>query len=295
MRDGARRGRRLVAVAAFALVALTALPAPAAEDVTAATLRELAARAERDPGARQELAKVRRVDGRPVDLATALRGGSEDEQRSRLRTLARGAPGSGAAPSAAAARDDARRILDSRRFKPAKTPRPFRGVLRKLAEWLRPVTRPLGRLWVNITQPRLGMALPAGVLLAVCVVVAVRMVRRRTEAALGGPGGSRHRRHGLDPDALDQQAATAEADGDYDTALRLRFRAGLLRLDAAGAVKLRPSLTTGELTRRVRSAELHELAATFEAVAYAGEHADAEDVAAARSRWPRVLEQAGRR
>ena len=42
----------------------------------------------------------------------------------------------------------------------------------------------------------------------------------------------------------------AERRGEHELALRLRFRAGLLRLDERGAIELRPSLPTGEVVAR---------------------------------------------
>lgn len=298
--------RRLAgALAALAVVlAVTAAPAPAAEDVTSDELRELARRAEHDFAARRELSEVRRVDGRPVDVPTALAGADEREQRARLRTLAEGAvptERTGAAPSQsqADAREDARRILEGRRYNAAEPPRPLRGVLRELGEWLRALTRPLTNLWSDLGGvPAPLQGLLAVVVLAAAVVAATRLVRRRTAEAVGEEEGRRRRGDrgaSLDPDVLEREADHAEGRGDLDTALRLRFRAGLVRLDAAGAIKLRPSLTTGEVRRHVRSDPLHELTAAFESVAYAGEPAGPDDVAAARRDWPRVLAEVGRR
>lgn len=297
--------RRLAgALAALAvLLAVAATPAPAADDVTAGELQELARRAEHDPAARRALAEVRRVDGRPVDLSTALGGADEDEQRARLRTLAEGVvptEGAGTSPSSsqAEARADARRILDGGRYNAAEPPRPLRGVLRKLGEWLRAVVRPIADRWPDVGVPAALQGLLAVVVLAGAVVVATRLVRRRTAEAVGEEEGRRRRGDrgaSLDPDVLEREADHAERRGDLDAALRLRFRAGLVRLDAAGAIKLRPSLTTGEVRRHIRSEALQELTAAFEAVAYAGEPADADDVAAARREWPRVLAEVGRR
>ena len=298
--------RRLAgALAALAvLLVVTAAPAPAAEEVTRVELRDLARRAEHDPAARRELAEVRRVDGRPIDLSTALAGADETEQRARLRTLAEGAApteGAGAAPSQtqAEAREDARRILDGRRYNAPEPPRPLRGVLRKLGEWLRALVRPIADRWPDIGGvPAPVQGLLAAAVLAVAVVVATRLVRRRTAQAVGEEEGRRRRGDrgvALDPDVLEREADHAERRGDLDTALRLRFRAGLVRLDAAGAIKLRPSLTTGEVRRHVRSDALRELTAAFEAVAYAGDPAGPDDVAAARREWPRVLAEVGRR
>lgn len=297
----------VAALAALVLVlvpAVTAAPAPAAQDVTAGELRELARRAEHDPAARRELAEVRRVDGRPVDVATALSGADETEQRARLRTLVEGVAPTDAVPAQPSsqwqrdARDDARRILDGRRYNAPEPPRPLRGLLRKLGEWLRALTRPLANLWPDIGGvPAPLQGLLAAAVLAAAVAVATRLVRRRTAEAVGEDGRRRRGDRGasLDPDVLEREADAAEGRGDLDTALRLRFRAGLVRLDTAGAIKLRPSLTTGELRRHVRSDTLHELTAAFEAVAYAGEPAGPDDVAAARREWPRVLAEVGRR
>jgi hypothetical protein len=96
----------------------------------------------------------------------------------------------------------------------------------------------------------------------------------------------------LDPDQLERDAASAEAAGDLDQAIRLRFRAGLLRLDRVGAIRFRPSLTSSQVARTLRSHDFEELAATFDAVAYGGRAADVTDVTDARDRWPRVLTEA---
>lgn len=292
--------KRLLGLAAFAFLLITAAPAHAAADgeVTGAELRRLAAQAEHDPDARRALAEVRLVDGRPVDLRPALDTDDEDAVRSRLRTLVSDT-GAGTGTSApvdrAEARDDARRILDGRDFKPAKVPRPFRGALRQLGEWLRPVFEPIGR-WL---QSRTGDDGPLYILflvaLGAAVVVARRMVHRRTRAAVASAGGGRRGRASHDdPDALETEADAAEQAGDFDRAVRLRFRAGLLRLDRAGAVEVGPTLTTGQLTRRVPSEALRGLAATFDEVAYGGRPAGPDDLDAARRQWPRALEEAGK-
>ena len=56
-----------------------------------------------------------------------------------------------------------------------------------------------------------------------------------------------------DPAALERDADRAAAAGEWETAVRLRFRAGLLRLDARELIEYRPSLTTGEVADAVGS------------------------------------------
>jgi hypothetical protein len=95
-----------------------------------------------------------------------------------------------------------------------------------------------------------------------------------------------------DPRSLDRRADAAEAAGDLEAALRLRFRAGLLRLDAHGAIVFRPSISTHEVRRKLGSDDFDALAAAFDDIVYGGREASADDVDAARERWPRVVERA---
>lgn len=190
------------------------------------------------------------------------------------------------------ARDQAREILGGRRYKPADVPRPFEGAL----EWLGDRLRPIGDFFSRITESLPGKIALAAVLAGVVAVVALLVARRRTAAsATGGPGRRRSSDERADPGRLEREADAAERRGDLDVALRLRFRAGLLRLDRAGAIHFRPSITTGQVARRLRLPSFDDLAITFDAVAYGGRHASATDLQSARAEWPRVLERAAPR
>ena len=87
-------------------------------------------------------------------------------------------------------------------------------------------------------------------------------------------------------------ADDAERNDDLERAVRLRFKAGLLRLGTHGAITYRPSVTTGEVRASLDSATFEELAGTFERVAYGGREAGQPDVDAARREWPQVLHEA---
>ena len=190
------------------------------------------------------------------------------------------------------ARDQAREILGGRRYKPADVPRPFEGAL----EWLGDRLRPIGDFFSRITESLPGKIALAAVLAGVVAVVALLVARRRTAAsATGGPGRRRSSDERADPGRLEREADAAERRGDLDVALRLRFRAGLLRLDRAGAIHFRLSITTGQVARRLRLPSFDDLAITFDAVAYGGRHASATDLQSARAEWPRVLERAAPR
>jgi Domain of unknown function (DUF4129) len=98
-----------------------------------------------------------------------------------------------------------------------------------------------------------------------------------------------------DPAALEHEAVEAERAGDLERAVRLRFRAGLLRLGDRGFIEYRPSLTTSEVRTLLGSETFDELARTFEHVTYGRRAAAAPDVADARAKWPRVVEEGPRR
>ena len=94
-----------------------------------------------------------------------------------------------------------------------------------------------------------------------------------------------------DPRALDRRAEAAEEAGDLEAALRLRFRAGLLRLDERGAIDFRASLSTSEVRHTLDSDAFDALAATFDDVVYGGRTASPDDLAEARETWPRIVER----
>ena len=189
------------------------------------------------------------------------------------------------------ARDDVRDILSDRKFRSEPVPRPLRGPL----EWLGDRVKWLAEAVADALRAIPG---PTWVALAVLVAVLLGLLVARLAGRPGGrllarsPSGGAPVAESDDPDALEAAAAEAEARGDYSTALRLRFRAGLLRLDERGAITFRPSLTTGEVRRLLGSATFDDLASTFEEVAYGGRSAEPVDVAGARDGWPRLLRDA---
>jgi hypothetical protein len=193
-----------------------------------------------------------------------------------------------------AARRDARSILGERRFRPAHVPRPFAGVLRWLGRQLEPIGRalsPVGRFFQTV---------PGLVVLTVLVVGAAAafawfLAGRRSATSRRSGVRRRDAVHVDDPAVLERAAAAAERDGDYATAVRLRFRAGLLRLDAAGAITLGPSSTSGQVARRIRLRDFDDIARDFELVAYGDRPADTALAGATRERWSRVLAEVGSR
>jgi hypothetical protein len=186
-----------------------------------------------------------------------------------------------------AARDQARQVLEGDRYRSRKVPRPLEGVLRWIGERVQDVLEPVGDL---LSTPA-GMALGLIVVVGGTTALVVALVRRRTRVA---EQASRQRLGGrrVDPAALDAEADRAEADGDLDGAVRLRFRAGIARLEQAGVVPARADATTARLVDRVAVPAFAPLARSFDEVAYGGRAATTDDVASARRDWPAVVREA---
>ena len=281
---------RLAAAAAVAL-ALLPVSAAGAADATPAELRELAARAATDEAALAELRGIDSVGGNPVDLEAALAGAEGDELENRLEALAEGAGGTAAAPGAA--REEAADILAERRFRETGPPRPFHRFLVWLGDLLEPLARPFRWLasWVpggeSVLWTLLGL-----LVIAAAAGFAVWLGRRR-----GGTVAERLARARaepeLDPRELERRADRAEERGELELALRLRFRAGLVRLARLRAVPRPETLTNRRLVQLLHSEQFTGLARTLDEVVYGGRPASPADLDAAKTGWPRVLAGAG--
>jgi hypothetical protein len=191
------------------------------------------------------------------------------------------------------AREQARHILHERRFRGTALPRPFHGALSWIGRHLHFVARAWDWLAVRVGgAPTLWVILGA-LVIALAVWFGSRLAGRRTEVEAGVLARpARGRRE--DPDELDRLADEAERRGDLEVALRLRFRAGLLRLGRANAVQLRPSLRTREARRALRNPRFDRLARDFDEVVYGRRPPSAADVDAARSEWPELLAEVRR-
>jgi hypothetical protein len=192
------------------------------------------------------------------------------------------------------ARDAARKILSGSRFQSRSAPRPLRGPLQWIGDRLQTLGDWIGKVFSYLPG---WMWLAFGVIAVAAIVTRVVLSAKARRVTIGhdGTGGAFGDDGPEDPDALEREADAAERDGDLARAVRLRFRAGLIRLGDRGAITYRPSVTTGEVRRVLGSDAFDELARTFEGVAYGGEAAAQPDVDAARRTWPRVLDEAARK
>lgn len=196
-----------------------------------------------------------------------------------------------------AARDRARDIVDG--FRPKDPPRPFRGAL----DWIGDRFEQLGRLlrspfrWLFETAgDGLGWLIVGAAFAAVVAMIAssvrhgtLRRVMHRTSAA------ARSARTRTSPEDLEAAAVEAAARGEFDVAVRLRFEAGLQRLDRdARAIVYTSSIATSEVRQLIEQPTFDQLADRFERVAYRQDPAAASDDVDARRDWPHVVESAKR-
>ena len=196
-----------------------------------------------------------------------------------------------AQPDASASRAQAREILQERRFRGSDVPRPFAGLVRWLGERLQPITDFIDDLALDTPGGRpIFFSLLGGLVLLVAALLARGSIRRRAAAVARAARARAPDRE--DPATLERDADRAAAAGEWETAVRLRFRAGLLRLDARELIEYRPSLTTGEVAEEIFSPAFDRIGADFDEIAYGGRAAQAADEAASREGWQRVLSEA---
>ncbi len=190
----------------------------------------------------------------------------------------------------------ARQILAEARFHDPPLPRPLKRPLQWLSDRLRPVGRGLSDAFVVLARllpggSVTGWVVLGGVVFGLAVVAAGRLARRRVGAiearrvAAAAPGER-------DARLLEREADEAEGAGDFGRAVRVRFRAGLLRLDAVRVLRFDPSLTTGAVAIRLRSATFDAMALRYDEITYGRREPQADDARVAREGWERILKEA---
>jgi hypothetical protein len=181
--------------------------------------------------------------------------------------------------------------LRESRFHQSGLPRPLYGIFRVLGGWLAPVGNWLSSVVSDVVR-FLADNLEVAAILALVVVLlgamsAVSLRRRRVLRRMVTRVGLAA---GEDPFELRRLAEQAEVAGDGAAAVRLYFRAGVLRLQRGGRLPDRASLTIGEARRRMRSADFEVAAQSFESVVYGLRPATATDVRSTKQAWLEPLD-----
>jgi hypothetical protein len=204
-------------------------------------------------------------------------------------------------PAAQLARERATHILSQRRFRGVSLPHPLTGFLNTIGHWFSPIGRwlaPIGCLVSRIAAAvsgngALGWSL-FGVVLLLVLAVAVRIAGQRAARA-GRADGALGASDVEDWRSLEAQALAAHAAGDDDRAFRLRFRAGLVRLEATGMLQRSRTMTARQLSMTLGSADFDALAARHEEVAFAAAHASSAELDSAAHTWESLAGLAKRR
>jgi hypothetical protein len=203
------------------------------------------------------------------------------------------------------ARNQAREILSRPPFhtRGQSSFHPLAGALHRIGHWLDDLFGPIGR-WIedHLLQPTAhGFKLAFGgwwpyaagaIAVAAGALAAYLLTKRRARrSAVSSAGGAWHGPQEEDADELEREAAEAERQSELERAIRLRFRAGLVRLEHQGVIEHRDVLTTQQLKRTVNSVTFAGLATDLERIVYGGSTATTESVAAARDGWRRVPDE----
>ncbi len=194
------------------------------------------------------------------------------------------------------ARDAAREILGRPEFRPERTPKPLAGPLRwigdrldGIADWIGNAIDDTFRWIFELLPGAWGTAVGIAICVAVAALVMWLIGRNRTSRHRAASATAPAARHAEDPRALEREADAATQAGQYSLAVRLRYRAGLIRLDRAAVIDLRPWNTSATLTRRLDSRRFDRLTDTFDAVVYGDQAATNAEAATARTEWPELL------
>jgi hypothetical protein len=194
---------------------------------------------------------------------------------------------------AALARGQARAILNEARFRNGSIPRPLHGLLHTVGKALESPLQILDELVSRVGDVMPGgtvtvWALLAAAVLALSALLAARGARRALREPYG-PGALAGTGPPLRANDLERDATAAQAEGRHADAVRLRFRAGLMRLAERELVEAAPSMLNAEVSRALRSESFDRLALRFEEIAYGGRDAHEEDVLASRRDWGDLL------
>lgn len=170
------------------------------------------------------------------------------------------------------------------------------GVLERLFDWLSglfdftPPSPELGGPQVGGFEfLRTGLIIVAVLLLvawATSFVIRQRSAIRATERSMFGSTGR------TSIAELERLASAAAQRGAYGDSLRLRFEAGLARLERKGTLSHPETRSSGEVAETLHLPEFDQVAETFDAVVYGGREAGAADATFAAQTWPAIVAQA---
>lgn len=169
--------------------------------------------------------------------------------------------------------------------------------------WWTRVVDVLERAWVRFIEwvtaiseyvggPVVMALLVGGMLILTAVLITANLGKRRAQRIDDRLRREHEAARGMDPVELELRADSAEVEGNHALAMRLLFQAGLIRLDRAGLIDLRPGTTSGTVAESLGSSEFDHVAERFDAVVYGDRPASADDPDRVRSLFSSLLEGA---
>jgi hypothetical protein len=205
------------------------------------------------------------------------------------------------------ARRQAAKILSGPPYthKPGRLPNPLGGVLRAIGRvFVWALGHPSRWLWRHLLEPSLrfssswlgagGWIVAVVIALGLGFVVGTLLIRRRSRIARQPT--TRTLRSTTDRTrGLELAAQRAEAAGNNELAVRLRFQLGLEQLELRGIIPNGLTTTSYQLRRILQSPVFDELDIRHESITYAHQPATSVDVESARTGWGRLLGDAATR
>jgi hypothetical protein len=188
-------------------------------------------------------------------------------------------------------------ILAQGRFHQPSFPDPLRGLFSWIGNALVDPFNALGKLVAHLGKVFPGgvagvWAAAAALLLCAAWLLVVRHARFQLGQELEAIAGDVRRDT---PASLERAAHAAEQAQHWDEAVRLRFRAGILRLGQRLELPSTETIPNHVIGRLLRSRRFDSLAERFDEVAYGGGAATAADAEQQRREWPELLQEAGPR
>jgi hypothetical protein len=160
----------------------------------------------------------------------------------------------------------------------------WNGVWRRFVDWLDRVIAALPG------GPEVFFGLLGLLVIGAAVWLALTLAKRRNRQLEARARARYAEEDAIDPAELEAAATRAAAQGDYRESVRLRFVAGLLRLDRKNAIDFRPGMTSAEVSARLREPSYDQLAIRFDAIVYGDAPAGPSDDQSSAEGWRRLLE-----
>ena len=204
-------------------------------------------------------------------------------------------------------RHEAKRILNHSPFKstPSHFPHPLRGLFTWIGHALKFVFGGfLGWTYRHVLL-KVGHGFSSAFgswwpyVLAVLAVLVGALVgyfayRRRTRFQQADSRQRANRAPRQDPEELERLAEAAAAAYDFETAVRLWYQAGVLRLTLHGSITSGPMRTDAQLVRELPSSTFVDLASRHAQIVYGRQRATSDDAQRAREGWRVVVDESTR-